>query len=54
MGFQYVVQSGDCLSAIAQRFYGDASRWPVIYNVNRGVIGNNPNLIFPGQVFYIP
>jgi nucleoid-associated protein YgaU len=54
MGFRYVVQSGDSLWAIAQRFYGDGNRWPSIYNVNRSVVGDNPDLIFPGQVFYIP
>lgn len=25
-----------------------------IYNANKGVIGGNPNLIYPGQVLTIP
>jgi len=50
----YTVQSGDTLSAIAQRFYGDANRWPDIHNANRSVIGNDPDRIFPGQVLSIP
>jgi nucleoid-associated protein YgaU len=45
----YTVQQGDTLSAIALRCYGDANRWIDIYQVNRDVIGANPNLIFPGQ-----
>jgi nucleoid-associated protein YgaU len=54
MGFTYTVQSGDSLWAIADMFYGNGNRWPEIYNANWGVIGNNPDLIFPDQVFYIP
>lgn len=31
-----------------------AGYWPQIYDRNRGVIGGNPNLIHPGQVFVLP
>lgn len=50
----YTVVRGDCLWYIAARFLGNGARWPEIYNLNRGVVGGNPNLIFPGQVFRIP
>jgi hypothetical protein len=50
----YNVQPGDSLSRIAQLFYNDASKWPVIYAANRDVIGPNPNLILPGQSLDIP
>ena len=52
----YRVVSGDMLWTIAMRFWGAKAgpRWPEIYNANRRVIGGNPNLIFPGQVFKIP
>jgi hypothetical protein len=50
----YTVVPGDCLWKIAQREYGDATKWPVIYEANREVIGANPNLIYPDQVFVIP
>jgi LysM repeat protein len=50
----YVVVSGDYLSKIAQQFYGNANLWPQIYAANKGVIGANPNLIFPGQTLVIP
>jgi LysM repeat protein len=50
----YVVVSGDWLSKIAQRFYGDAGLWPRIYQANRTVIGPDPNKIYPGQELVIP
>jgi hypothetical protein len=50
----HVVASGDWLSKIAQRFYGDMHKWPVIYEANRDVIGNDPNMIKPGQRLLIP
>ena len=50
----YTVVKGDCLWNIAKRFYGNGSRYPVIYEANRGTIGSNPNLIYPGQVLTIP
>lgn len=31
-----------------------AGYWPQIYDRNRAVIGGNPNLIHPGQVFVLP
>jgi nucleoid-associated protein YgaU len=48
------VVAGDTLWQIAQRFYGDGSLWPTIYEANRAVIGSNPNIIRPGQVLTIP
>ena len=50
----YTVQSGDCLWIIAKKFYGNGSEYTKIYNANKGVIGENPNLIYPGQVLTIP
>ncbi len=52
-GQNYTVKSGDCLWNIAKRFYGNGSKYTVIYNANRDKI-KNPNLIYPGQVFWIP
>ena len=53
-GAYYTVQPNDTLSSIAERAYGDASKWQVIYDANRGTIGSNPNIIQSGQRIYIP
>ena len=50
---QYTVVSGDSLSGIAEKYYNDASRWPIIFEANRYQI-QDPNRIFPGQVLRIP
>ncbi|MDT5181868.1 MAG: hypothetical protein QOI29_26 [Mycobacterium sp.] len=47
----YTVVSGDTLSAISERFYGDGSKYQVIADAS-GV--SNPDLIHPGQVLTIP
>ena len=49
----YTVQRGDCLWAIAKKFYGNGSQYPKIANANKDKI-KNPNLIFAGQVLTIP
>jgi nucleoid-associated protein YgaU len=50
----YTVRPGDSLSEIADRLWGDAERWPDLYEANRGVVGGDPDLIRPGQVLSIP
>lgn len=47
----YTVVPGDTLWGIAQLYYGDGTRYPEIAAAN-GI--ENPNLIYPGQVFIIP
>ncbi len=49
----YTVVSGDSLSKIAKREYGDAQKWRAIFEANRDQI-SNPDLIHPGQVLKIP
>ncbi len=44
----HVVQSGDNLSGIASR-YGIPGGWQALYNMNRDIIGPNPNVIHAGQ-----
>jgi LysM repeat protein len=53
-GSKYTVQAGDTLWDIARRAYNDPEDWDTIYDANRHVIGNDPNLIKPGQVLQIP
>jgi nucleoid-associated protein YgaU len=47
----YTVVSGDTLSAISERFYGDGNRYQQIADAS-GV--SNPDLIHPGQGLTIP
>jgi nucleoid-associated protein YgaU len=49
----YTVQSGDTLSAIAKRQYGDAMKYPVIFEANKPML-SDPDKIYPGQVLRIP
>lgn len=49
----YTVKSGDTLSKIAKSYYGEASKYPVIFEANREVI-KDPDLIYPGQKLRIP
>jgi nucleoid-associated protein YgaU len=53
---EHTVVSGDSLSGIAKKYYGSTARdkWMAIYEENKDIIGDNPNLIHPGQVFKIP
>jgi LysM repeat protein len=52
-GQNYTVKRGDCLWNIAKRFYGNGAKYTTIYNANRSKI-RNPNLIYPGQILWIP
>jgi nucleoid-associated protein YgaU len=49
----YTVEKGDTLSAIAKKFYGDASDYPVIFEANKPML-SDPDKIYPGQVLRIP
>ncbi|MCM1535861.1 MAG: LysM peptidoglycan-binding domain-containing protein [Clostridium sp.] len=48
----YEVVPGDCLWAIAERFWGDGSRYVEIVNANQEII-EDPNLIYPGTLLRI-
>lgn len=52
----YTVVRGDSLWKIAAKpsIYGKGADWRKIYNANKGVVGKNPNLIYPGQKLVIP
>lgn len=64
----YIVQLGDTLSKIAQRKFGDAERYDVLFNINHATItsdwrnskcikdygGVPADWIFPGQVLRLP
>lgn len=48
----YTVVQGDTLSGIARKLTGSAN-WKAIYEANKGIIGGDPNRIYPGQVLTI-
>lgn len=50
----YTVKDGDNLWNIAGAIYKDPTRWPEIYNLNRDIIGDDPNVIHAGQIFKMP
>jgi len=49
----YTVVKGDSLSKIAKTQYGDAMKYPVIFEANKPML-SNPDKIYPGQVLRIP
>ena len=49
----YEVQRGDSLSKIAKEFYGNAMKYPVIFEANKPML-SDPDKIYPGQVLRIP
>ncbi len=49
----YTVASGDNLSKIARRFYGNANAWKTIFDANRDQL-TDPDRIKPGQILKIP
>ncbi len=49
----YVVVSGDSLSKIAKREYGNANDWKRIFEANKDIL-KDPDKIYPGQKLKIP
>ena len=49
----YTIVSGDSLSKIAKKFYGNAMDYPKLFEANREVI-KDANLIYPGQKIRVP
>ncbi|PIP94727.1 MAG: hypothetical protein COW78_09545 [Bdellovibrio sp. CG22_combo_CG10-13_8_21_14_all_39_27] len=54
MGNPYLIKSGDSLSLISKKVYGDWREWPAIHKNNPQQI-RDPNLIFAGfTLYYLP
>ena len=53
---EHKISGDETLSHVAQKHYGNATRpyWMVIYEANKDVIGDNPNIVRPGMVLNIP
>ena len=47
------VVSGDTLSAISKKYYGDANKYNVIFEANKPML-SHPDKIYPGQKLRIP
>jgi nucleoid-associated protein YgaU len=52
-GKTYVVQKGDTLQEISQKFYGTTTKWKKIANANKGAI-KDPNKLVVGTKIQIP
>lgn len=50
---EYTVESGDTLSQLAGKYYGDRLKWGKIYHANKATM-KNPDYIFVGQKIIIP
>ncbi len=49
----HTVVSGDTLSKISKKVYGDAMKYNIIFEANKPML-TNPDKIYPGQVLVIP
>ncbi len=49
----HTVASGDTLGKIAKKYYGNAMKYPVIFEANKPML-KDPDLIYPGQMLRIP
>ncbi len=49
----HTVERGDTLSAIAKKYYGNASKYPKIFEANKPMLAD-PDKIYPGQKLRIP
>lgn len=49
----HTVESGDTLGKIAKDFYGNPSKYTVIFEANKPML-THPDKIYPGQVLRIP
>lgn len=49
----HTVVSGDNLSKISKKFYGDPNKYNIIFDANKPML-THPDKIYPGQVLRIP
>ena len=49
----HTVEKGDTLGKIAKQFYGNAMKYPEIFEANKPML-SHPDKIYPGQVLRIP
>ncbi|WP_299394521.1 peptidoglycan-binding protein LysM [uncultured Gelidibacter sp.] len=49
----HTVMKGDTLGKIAKQYYGNAMKYPLIFDANKPML-SDPDKIYPGQVLRIP
>jgi nucleoid-associated protein YgaU len=49
----HIVEKGDTLSKIAEKYYGDPNLYPQIFEANQDIL-KDPNIIQIGQKLRIP
>jgi nucleoid-associated protein YgaU len=49
----HTVEKGDSLWKIAEKYYGNGSKYPTIFEANQPMI-KDPDEIYPGQVLRVP
>lgn len=49
----HTVVKGDTLGKIAKQYYGNAMKYPLIFDANKPML-SDPDKIYPGQVLRIP
>ncbi|NND87893.1 MAG: LysM peptidoglycan-binding domain-containing protein [Flavobacteriaceae bacterium] len=50
---RHTVTSGESLSKISKKYYGDPMKYKTIFEANRDIL-DNPDMIHPGQNLVIP
>jgi len=51
---EHVVQKNDSLWKIAAAFYGDGTKWTIIRDANRDLVGDEGQRLRPGMILVIP
>jgi nucleoid-associated protein YgaU len=53
---QHTLKEGETLSHLALKYYGstEKSKWMLIYEANKAVIGDDPGKVRPGMQLNIP
>lgn len=50
----HVVKAGDTLTGLAKKYYGDPKMYMILYEANKEVIGDDPDMIKIGMELKVP
>jgi LysM repeat protein len=50
---EYIVEKGDTLQKISQKFYGTTRKWQMLYDENKDVL-KGPDKVYPGMKIRVP